>query len=288
MPSNPQTLFEQAKCFACYGLSEYELLKLALLDTISGGSTPVTPCANLEGPEADPTGIYTPEFIGQVYVTTGHVWQATGLTDADWTEICADCVSGVLTFQVVTLDRISIVQDGADTQVSFPNLTDILGVIDQGSLEITDSSSITTVSAPLLEFIDFGVNLTNNTVLTSINLLSLQTVFVSRLIFFGCSSLVTLNLSSLVTVGSDVDGSGCTALTTFSCPLWSPTGGTTVNFNNCALNAASVNQILARCISVLPTTMTIDLAGGTNAAPTGQGIIDKAALIALGNAVSTN
>lgn len=37
MPSDPQTLLENAKCFICLGVSQAEALQLALLDEISGG-----------------------------------------------------------------------------------------------------------------------------------------------------------------------------------------------------------------------------------------------------------
>lgn len=37
MASDPQSLFDQAKCFSCYGISSDEALELALLQTIAGG-----------------------------------------------------------------------------------------------------------------------------------------------------------------------------------------------------------------------------------------------------------
>jgi hypothetical protein len=59
----------------------------------------------------------------------------------------------------------------------------------------------------------------------------------------------------------------------------------------CALVVASVNQILADFVTNLaarPAAGTINLSGGTNAAPTGQGLIDKAAIQAHGWTVTTN
>jgi hypothetical protein len=49
-----------------------------------------------------------------------------------------------------------------------------------------------------------------------------------------------------------------------------------------------VNAILHRFVVAATTTDTIDLSGGTNAAPAGAGIADKATLIAAGNTVVTN
>ena len=59
-------------------------------------------------------------------------------------------------------------------------------------------------------------------------------------------------------------------------------------FQNNALSAASVNHILARFVANANWNGTLNLSGGTNSAPTGQGIIDKATLIARGATVTTN
>lgn len=58
-----------------------------------------------------------------------------------------------------------------------------------------------------------------------------------------------------------------------------------------ALPSAAVNQVLADCITTLGlgnTTCHLDLSGGTNGAPTGAGITNKATLIAAGWTVMTN
>ena len=82
---------------------------------------------------------------------------------------------------------------------------------------------------------------------------------------------------------------GCTSLTTVSFPLYLPTDGAIINFSDCALTAASVNHILARAIANAGyVTGIINTSGGTSAAPSGQGIADKAALILRGCTVTTN
>lgn len=40
MPADPQTLMSEGHCFACYGASTFEILKLALLARISKASNP--------------------------------------------------------------------------------------------------------------------------------------------------------------------------------------------------------------------------------------------------------
>jgi len=65
-------------------------------------------------------------------------------------------------------------------------------------------------------------------------------------------------------------------------------GGNIFRADGCAFTAATVNHILARLLVCGLTFGVVDLSGGTSEAPTGQGIIDKAALIAQGLVVTTN
>jgi len=91
-----------------------------------------------------------------------------------------------------------------------------------------------------------------------------------------------------------------TALTKFygsNNQLTSYTGGLgtrvldTFKFNVNALTVIAVNAILAD-LKVAQVggnpVCTVDLSGGTNATPTGQGLLDKAFLIAAGWTVQTN
>jgi hypothetical protein len=65
-----------------------------------------------------------------------------------------------------------------------------------------------------------------------------------------------------------------------------------LNFSgNAFTDAAEINKILADCVlheAANGTNVTLNLTGGTNAAPTGQGITDKNALNAAGWTVTTN
>ena len=63
---------------------------------------------------------------------------------------------------------------------------------------------------------------------------------------------------------------------------------TGISFGGCGLSEATVNHVLANAVANGMTGGEIYLAGGTSAAPTGQGIIDKADLITAGNTVTTN
>jgi hypothetical protein len=61
-----------------------------------------------------------------------------------------------------------------------------------------------------------------------------------------------------------------------------------VNCSGCSLDETSINQILARCVVSANNITSINLSGGSNAAPTGQGLIDKATLESLDKTVLTN
>lgn len=276
------TLVEEAKCLGCIGISQPEQIKLALLQRIAASSVS---CAQQTGTEDNPVGIYLPDFTGQLYQGTYTSWKSTGPTVNDWTLICD---SRVTIFNATTFDRFGIVQDNSSTQFSFPNLTTVIGAIDIGSFAIYECTALTSISAPLLTSVDDDISFENDTALTSINLMSLQTINVSSFQISGCTSLTGLALPALVAIGGDVLSVGCTVLNSLAVPVWLPTDGTTIDFSGCALDVTSINLILARCVAAGVTTCTITLNGGTNAAPAGQGAVDKAALIGAGNTVTTN
>ena len=59
---------------------------------------------------------------------------------------------------------------------------------------------------------------------------------------------------------------------------------------NNALTVSAVNQLLAELVATVGSRVicNLDISGGTNAAPTGQGILDAATLVAAGWTVTTN
>jgi hypothetical protein len=68
-----------------------------------------------------------------------------------------------------------------------------------------------------------------------------------------------------------------------------PTPYKITTFFGCALTQSSVDHILARFVAAAGFTRgTLDLSGGTSAAPGTQGALDKAELIARGVTVLTN
>lgn len=149
----------------------------------------------------------------------------------------------------------------------------------------------------LLEKVDFPVLATAGGVLTLTaqpSLLDFDALLLAETVgVLSISSnplLTRINLPSLVDIGANVTLSGNTSLTNINLPAaLTSFGGTTFTVNGAALSAAEVNAILI-ALNAIPglTGKTINLAGGTNAAPTGAGAAAKAALILATNTVTTN
>lgn len=148
-------------------------------------------------------------------------------------------------------------------------------------LESVEYSSLTTVG----DFFDVADECPN---LTSISAPLIETA--SGGFFVGdCPLLTSLVFPSLVDSGNSLYVKNCSNLTSLSLPVYVPQDAAFIQLINNALDAASVNAFLARCVAN-PAFVSgdIDISGGTNAAPTGQGITDKNDLIARGVNVTTN
>jgi len=164
------------------------------------------------------------------------------------------------------------------TKVSWPNATSHNG-------DSTSSNSFSIQQMPDLVELHFDL---------------LQTL-ARRIRVWSNPSLSSISMPSLVFVGGtplldylyfDIKNNG--SLTDIDLGSFTPDDSVNADFSNNALNAATVNHILARFVanaswSVFPwDNRTLNLSGGTNAAPTGQGLIDKATLIARSATVLTN
>lgn len=221
--------------------------------------------------------------------------------------------SGLSVTELVTLEEILISANPTIPSISFSTLTNVARV------QIFSNPVLDIVSLPQLKAQTGATNknleIVNNAALSTVNLSALQsttqalalngnpslaTLQLDKLVFVGAyisltgdTSLVTLNLPLLVTVASNVffgfAASGCTALNNVSFPKYLPTNGSAQNFSNCALTEASVDHVLARCVANANYVGgTVNLSGGTNAAPGVQGQLDKATLQTRGVTVLTN
>lgn len=174
---------------------------------------------------------------------------------------------------------------------SLPSCT-LGALVTADDIYFSNCSVITSLSFLALVDINGGCTLTGNPLLASISMPSLATASVN----FGGgafgvgadTSLVSLTLSG-VHFGGELSGPFATNLVTLN--LGTATfddSGNKIEFTGCALNQASIDAILHRCVVSGVTTMDIELGGGTNSTPSAGGLADKATLQGLGNTVVTN
>jgi hypothetical protein len=157
------------------------------------------------------------------------------------------------------------------------------------SFDVHDNALLETISVPELVATTIGF-------FNAYNLPSLTSVSCPKLATCGQGFnvlndplLASISAPLLVDCGAYIQCFDNPALTSISFPVVVPPNGCTVDIHNCALPAASVNHVLARCVANAAfVSGVVNVSGGTNAAPTGQGILDKATLIGRGVTVNTN
>lgn len=160
-----------------------------------------------------------------------------------------------------TAGTFSVGTNAALTSLSIPKLASVT------QFNCQSNATLTAISAPLLATSSGGLSmgLTGNTLLASIS------------------------FPELVTVAGGINAANLANLTTVTLTKYLPTNAKAQNFGGCALNQASVDHILARCVAnAAYVSGTVTLSGGTNSTPSAQGLTDKATLIGRGCTVATN
>lgn len=193
-----------------------------------------------------------------------------------------------------------------NTAVNFPKLQSANSISISGALSVSlpklvscvedvfiNSPYITNIDLP--EYVSGGIFFDYMDSVSSINLPKYTTTGPNERINIipspdTITPLTTLTFPSLLTAGS-VSINSFSNLTDISFPvatslITSPGDG--IYLNNNALSESCVNALLAKFVETNVSNETIDLSGGTNAAPTGQGILDVATLTANGCTVLTN
>ena len=173
--------------------------------------------------------------------------------------------------------------------ITFPNLVN-------NGVNLSNNSSLTTINFPDLSEAD-GINIENNGVLTTISLPILTNIKTSFSVY-GNSQLANLDLSSLNVVDSSgylniVNNSSLTTinLSNLNNIIQSQSGNSQYYFSNNPLSSANVNLILDRFVnSITPLTSGWIFLNGQFplAPPTGQGLTDKATLQSQGVNVFTD
>jgi hypothetical protein len=184
------------------------------------------------------------------------------------------------------------------TTMSFPSLK-ILGA----SFTASAMASLTTFSFPVLSFVGGNFTPSSMAALTTISLPALQYQGYSPFGSFSVASmasLATLSLPAMIsyngTITANTGLGNLASVTLGTVGTLKSIVGATINISGQKLDRASVNGILALLVSLDGTGgttlwgagKTVNLSGGTSAAPSGQGIIDKATLVARTATVTTN
>lgn len=183
---------------------------------------------------------------------------------------------------------------GALTTLSLPALASVGATFAPSSM-----ASLTTFSMPVL--VNIGANF-NPSSMGSLTTLSAPVLakLGGQLGPSNMASLTTASFPELVSVGGTVAMNSSLGnlanVTLGTIGTLKSIGGATINISGQKLTADSVNGILALLVSLDGTDgttlwgsgKTLTINGGTNSAPTGLGITDKATLQARGATVTTN
>ena len=153
------------------------------------------------------------------------------------------------------------------------------------NIYIQNTTQLTTVDLSAMEYAA-DIRIEDNNVLTSINLSGLKECY-GNLRIYSNPLLTTVSFSAL-TNSRSIEIYLNPLLTTVSFPAF--TNSRNIGLGGNALSIATINALLNKMLSVLPSTgKYIDLSGQTPLAPpSGQGIIDKQTLIDAGNSVYTD
>lgn len=286
----PSELAEAAKCY-CFDDATWKKVAVYLLSVTGGGGGP---CPQDMQVAWTPTNLKLGENLG--FFTFGDIPGITSITFNQSMDLAGFDIENTTTI----------------TSLSWPNLTSIdPSSVQSGYLDLETNSGLTAISLPLLATVAglLGIdgsdalatisipsltacgrlNINSNSALTSFSAPSLQTV--GGILTVNSNAIITsVNLASLTTCsGAFFQIHLNPALTSLTLGAFVPPNGQNIQMDGNALPAATVNFVLHQAVlNAGYVSGTIDLFGGTNAAPSGQGIADKATLIGRGVTVNTN
>jgi hypothetical protein len=178
--------------------------------------------------------------------------------------------------------------------VNFPNLIRILGVYSAGSIFLNvEFTYLNNISFPLLEVIFNGYLHIHHNNFTTLTFPNLKTILYNNVQVENNNNLTYLSFPSLVNGIYNNFSFNNNALISisFSSNLKSIDG---LSLTNNRLSTTSVNDLLSLLVSLDGTNgttlwnVTLNISGGSNAVPSGQGITDVATLVARGATIYTN
>ena len=189
------------------------------------------------------------------------------LTSASLILISADTALTTISLPaLLTAETLIVGSCNSLSSFSLPSLTSLTSTINTNSIYYCPN--LTSLSLPVLATAG-NLNITNNNSLLSISFPSL-------------TSLTSTTAGSSISVCPNLVSISLNALTGFVNPSFS--------FQGNKLPSSQVNTLLNKFVSITPpiTNRTFDLWQSIAAPPTGQGITDKATLIARPNTVNTD
>jgi hypothetical protein len=228
-----------------------------------------------------------------------------------------DAYLDLIDLPVLTSLTLSSVSPGATIE-NCPLLTSVSTNAPTVSLSFAGTNGVSSISLPNATTLDFNSSSASSFTITSLSFSSVTTIDIfcasapfTSVSFPNATTSNRFKISSSTTVTSisfpsivEYTGQGYAEIDVqFNTNLTSLVLGTIGTLKNvsidvraseCALSEASVNNLLALLVSLDGTNGTtlfdnnVFLESGTNAAPTGQGLIDKATLQARGCTVDTN
>lgn len=206
---------------------------------------------------------------------------------------------------VDTLDTVESISSTTLTDINPGSANALPNYPTGSSIYVNACDVLETVSFPNLVNVGESVTVTSCPLLTTINFNSLEKCgFFNddpssgyfELSFSFNNALTSISLPAFVDFDDPSQASFTQVsiennplLTTVSMPAFLPNNGISVLFRTNALNQASVDHILARCVANAAfVSGVVRLNGGTNATPSAGGLADKATLIGRGVTVVTN
>lgn len=208
-----------------------------------------------------------------------------------------------------------------------PGISNSFQLLDFPNLETVNRfyiniSSLRVLNVPKLSFVKNGFLFYDNSVISALTFPSLITLgdnpYNEAFTIESCSDILTINLSNLTTVIGSFQINDLSSLTTLNtsslesvqgsiiirnCAIlntidlsnlntFNPPSEPTFDVSNNGLTETCINALLAKLVEIAAPDITVDwmikMEGGTNAAPSGQGILDVATLESKGCTVTTN
>jgi len=166
-----------------------------------------------------------------------------------------------------------------------------------GGVNLSNFAALTTFSFASLKT-SGACSISNAASLTTVSINSLEQM-TGGFVLATMASLTTVSLSRLINMGANISfqtSNGNISSVNIGTIGTLKNLGFIINISGQKLPSANVNYILALLVSLngtggttlWGTGRTLTINGGTNGAPTGQGIIDKATLVARGATITTN